>query len=276
MQVKSFQKKVWDFYHTHGRHDLPWRPPQLKLDKKSRVDPYPIVVSEIMLQQTQVSRVIPKFALWMKTFPTFKKLAESRLSQVLTVWQGLGYARRGKYLHQIAHAVDSQKKFPDTIERIEALPGIGHYTARAISTFVYNEPHALIETNIRTVYIHYFFKDAADISDQDILHVVEQTLDKKSPREWMYALMDYGAHLKSQGISYNTRSKTYTKQKPLKGSVREVRGQILKLLSNKKEFTKQDIRAFEKKYSKERTQNALTSLEKDELIVKYKNWFVIK
>ncbi len=271
-QVKSFQKKVWDFYYASGRHDLAWRP-----QAKKKLNSYFVVVSELMLQQTQVSRVIPKFKLWMDTFPDWNTLAQAPLSQVLSMWQGLGYARRAKFLHTIAQFVVDTKtrSLPKTIEELEMLSGIGRYTARAIATFAYNQSHALIETNIRTVYIHHFFKTESNVLDQSILFAVEQTLDRKNPREWMYALMDYGSYLKSQGLSHNIRSAHNTKQKPFLGSVREVRGAILKILSIQESFTVKDVKNLEKKFGSERVKKAIAGLVKDNLIVKKKNTYCI-
>lgn len=271
-QVSNFQKKVWDFYRASGRHDLPWRP-----QGKKKLNSYFVTVSELMLQQTQVSRVIPKFKLWVDTFPDWNSLAQAPLSRVLAMWQGLGYARRAKFLHTIAQSVlkTKTKSLPKTIEELEKLPGIGHYTARAIATFAYTQSYALVETNIRTVYIHHFFKTERDVLDQNILFVVEQTLNTKNSREWMYALMDYGSYLKSQGVSHNIRSAHNIQQKPFLGSVREVRGAILKILSTQERIHIKDVKNIEKKYGSERVEKALTGLVKDGLINKNKNTYTI-
>jgi A/G-specific adenine glycosylase len=272
-QVRAFQKIVMDFYRVHGRHDLPWRP-----QGKAPLNPYYVVVSELMLQQTQVVRVIPKFTLFIELFPNWEALARAPLSEILTVWQGLGYARRAKFLQAIAFNVVNIYKgeLPKRIAELEQLPGIGAYTARAIATFAYNHSCALIETNIRTVYTHHFFSHTHTIHDTDIHACVEQTLFVNKPREWMYALMDYGSHLKSQGISYNARSKHYVKQKPLAGSVREVRGYILKLLTEKKYCTATDIQKIESIFDTKRVCAALEGLVKDSLIVLKKNWYEVR
>ena len=267
-QVKNFQKKVWDFYTTHGRHDLLWRPPKLKV-KKGEIDMYAIMVSEIMLQQTQVSRVLPKFREGMKKFPNIKTLAEASRKDVLTLWQGLGYTRRAKFLHEAAQKI-AKDGVPQTVEGLEDLPGIGHYTARAIATFAWNQSHTFVETNIRTVYINHFFKNNDSITDGDILSLVEQTLDSGKPREWMYALMDYGSYLKSQGKAHNARAKSFTRQSKFKGSVREVRGSIMKFFATKSILTVKDVQEFENLFDTGRVEKALAGLVKDGLIVKIK------
>ncbi len=274
VQVKNFQKKIWSFYCAQGRHNLPWRPPALKL-KKGILDMYPIMVSEIMLQQTQVSRVLPKFKEWMRHFSSFKTLASASRKDVLSLWQGLGYTRRAKFLHEAAQKIVKDGT-PKTTVELENLPGIGHYTARAIATFAWNESHVFVETNIRTVYIDHFFIKKETVNDVEILHQVEQTLDKKNPREWMYALMDYGSYLKSQSKGHNAKAKSFTRQSKFKGSVREVRGAIMKILTKKETFTLRDKKGFKKKFDDKRVEEALTGLMKDGLIQQQKDKYKIE
>lgn len=222
----NFIKTVWEYYGIHGRRSLPWRCTQ---------NPYRTLVSEVMLQQTQVDRVIPKYKSFLKRFPTLKKLSEATLGDVLREWQGLGYNRRAKMLHRCAQEVVSihKGKFPKTHAELMKLPGVGHYTAGAVLAFAYNIPIAIIETNIRTVYIHHFFHDATDISDKEIAQLTERTLDIGNSREWYYALMDYGSFLKKSIGNLNSRSKHYVVQTPFKNSDRQIRGTILKLLTTK-------------------------------------------
>lgn len=273
MQVKKFQKKVWDFYAAHGRHDLLWRPPKIKV-KYGKIDMYPIMVSEIMLQQTQVSRVRPKFENWMRQFPNIKALALAPRKNILTLWQGLGYTRRAKFLHVAAQNI-LKNGVPKSVEELEDLPGIGHYTARAIGTFAWNKSYAFVETNIRTVYIDHFFKDKETVTDAEILLLVEQTLDTAMPREWMYALMDYGSYLKSQGKAHNARAKSFTRQSKFKGSVREVRGSIMKFFIKKDIFTSKNQREFVEKFDDIRLTQALLGLTKDHLVKKTTKGYVI-
>jgi len=222
-KLRSFRATVWAHYKRKGRHALPWR---------ENHDPYRILVSEVMLQQTQVERVIPYFTAWLTLFPDVRTLAKAPLSKVLRAWQGLGYNRRAKMLHEAAKAIvrDHDGMFPNSPEVLEALPGIGHYTARAVAAFAYNQDVVFVETNLRTVVTHHVFGEATNVNDKEILSVLAQALPKGRAREWYAALMDYGAHLKRSGVRLNARAKGYTKQKKFQGSDREARGAVLKAL----------------------------------------------
>ncbi len=222
-QVADFQDVVWGYYRENGRA-MPWR---------SDPSPYKVLVSELMLQQTQAARVIPKFDAFMYTCPDFASLASMTLGGVLELWSGLGYNRRAKFLHQTAQTViaDYGGVLPNTLTELVKLPGIGKNTAGAILAYAYNQPVVFVETNIRTVYFHHFYPDSHDlVSDKALEILVEQTLDRENPREWYWALMDYGTYLKKTAGGRLTSSKHYTKQSPLKGSLREMRGRILKVL----------------------------------------------
>lgn len=185
-----------------------------------------------MLQQTQVSRVLIKYNSFLKKFPTFEALAKAPLSGVLKEWQGLGYNRRAKFLHQTAKAVvgEYKGKFPKDPAVMETLPGVGHYTARAIAAFAFNIPVVCIETNIRTVFTHFYFKDKETISDKEILPLIERDLKKSNmePRDFYAALMDYGSYLKANGVRINNKSKHYTKQTKFEGSTRQKRAAKLR------------------------------------------------
>src|SRR3989344_3834380 len=164
-QIKTFKQTVWRHYRAHGRHDLPWR----RTD-----DPYKILVSEVMLQQTQVERVIPFYKKFIKKFPTAKKLAAAPLAGVLKAWQGLGYNRRAKQMIAAAQALvrDSRGLFPKTVAELEKFPGIGPYTARAVVAFAFNRDVVFVETNIRTAVTHHFFARKKAISDREIERVL--------------------------------------------------------------------------------------------------------
>lgn len=240
-EVLNFRKIVWAYYKKHSRHDLPWRPTSLKLRKGKENDfVYKILVSEVMLQQTQVERVIPFYKKFIRKFGSAKKLAAAPLSDVLKEWQGLGYNRRAKMLQKAA------KEFPrfdlvtrsNLVEVLEKLSGVGPYTARAVAAFAFNQDVVFVETNIRTAVIHHFFSDKEKVSDVEIEAVLERVLPKGLPagrqgraREWYGALMDYGSSLKRSGISHNAKSKTYVKQSKFAGSLREARGAILRELA---------------------------------------------
>ncbi|MGC1177379.1 MAG: hypothetical protein WA843_04890 [Candidatus Saccharimonadales bacterium] len=228
---EAFQSTVRDYYHDHGRHDLPWR----VAEPDGGFDPYKIMVSELMLQQTQVARVIPKYHEFLRRFPTVFSLAEAPLGEVLRVWNGLGYNRRAKFLWQSAQQIVSDHKgtFPQTTPELVKLPGVGANTASAILAYAFNQPAAFIETNIRTVYIHHFFEDKTTISDKEVAEIALQTLDRERPREWYWALMDYGSFLKQTVGNTAQRSSSYAKQSKFQGSRRQIRGQILRLLGDK-------------------------------------------
>lgn len=228
-----FQQTVWEYYLAHGRHDLPWR----HTAADGSFDPYNIVVSELMLQQTQVPRVLPKFLSFTAQFPSFAALAAAPLASVLQAWSGLGYNRRAKFLWQTAQQVVAEYggHLPQTRETLVRLPGIGPNTAGAIVTYAYNQPVPFIETNVRTVFIHHFFADHPEkVSDKLIDELVRTTLPSAhseiSPREWYWALMDYGTHLKQTVGNLSRASTMYTKQSAFHGSRRQIRGQVLRLL----------------------------------------------
>lgn len=225
MNIELFNEELWQKGRELYR-DMPWR---------NNTDPYYVLVSELMLQQTQVDRVIPKFELFMSTFPAIGDLANAPLSEVLVVWSGLGYNRRAKFLHQAAKTVVEtfDGAIPDTYESLVSLPGIGPNTAGAILAYSFNTPVVFIETNVRTVFFHHFFEDQALVNDKELRALVENAVDPEHPREWYWALMDYGSYLKKQGVGRNDKSSHYKKQAPLRGSLREVRGLILKALAEK-------------------------------------------
>ncbi|MFA7201738.1 MAG: A/G-specific adenine glycosylase [Candidatus Paceibacterota bacterium] len=243
IQAQIFQQKIWKYYKKHKRAMM-WRTPVLKLQKNDTLDPYKILISEIMLQQTQVSRVSEIFPHFIKQFPSFVSLARASREKVLIAWQGLGYNRRALYVHQSAQEIVKKYKgiVPHNQSVLQTLPGIGANTAASICAFAFNQPVVFIETNIRSVFIHHFFKDVAKVSDNEIRELVEKTLDIKNPREWYWALMDYGSMLKKQGKNPSKKSKHYVIQKKFKDSNRELRGNILKiLLRGKKKMSQVDL-----------------------------------
>jgi A/G-specific adenine glycosylase len=204
--------------------DLPWR---------HNITPYRVLVSELMLQQTQVDRVVTKFEAFMQRFPDVAALASTSLADVLVLWQGLGYNRRAKYLHEAAKEIVRLGMFPDRLDELTKLPGVGKNTAGAILAYAFNQPVFYIETNVRTVYLHHFFADKTDVSDTEILAKLHETSSFETviPREWYSALMDYGSYLKKQGFGANAKSKHYKKQSKFQGSLREMRGLILRMLT---------------------------------------------
>lgn len=227
-EMAAFQKRVWEYYRQSGRHNLPWRQPETD----GTYDPYKIVVSELMLQQTQVSRVIPKFVAFTQAFPAWEALAAASLAEVLSQWSGLGYNRRAKFLHQTAQRVvhEHHGRLPRTVGELVVLPGIGQNTAGAIVAYAYNQPAVFIETNIRTVFIHHFFAESEVVHDRELLPFIQANLPI-DVRSWYWALMDYGTYLKQMTGNAARRSVGYTKQSRFEGSRRQIRGTVLKLLS---------------------------------------------
>ena len=237
--------------------DMPWR---------QDTRPYYVLVSELMLQQTQVDRVIPKFNAFIEAFPDESTLARASLSDVLILWQGLGYNRRAKFLHEAAKQIVSMGVFPDTPLDLLALPGVGKNTAGAIQAYAYNKPAIFIETNVRTVYFHHFFGNGDLVDDAQIQALLEQTIDRNHPREFYWTLMDYGTHLKKHGVGKVTQSKHYKKQSALKGSVREIRGRIIALLAtnDQDEMTLRSALPLDERFDK-----ALLGLVRDGLVTRH-------
>ncbi|WAI01407.1 HhH-GPD family protein [Methanogenium organophilum] len=220
--VTEFRDIIRQYYHAN-RREMAWRETR---------DPYAIFVAEVMLQQTQVARVHTKYPEFLAAFPDFATLAEAPLEEVLRVWQGMGYNRRAKMLRDAARIVMETfgGRLPETPEELVTLPGIGPATAASIVAFAYNTPVVFIETNIRRVFIHFFFPHEEKVHDDRIRPLVRQTLYRENPREWYYALMDYGAMLKNIVVNPNRRSHGYTVQPSFAGSDREIRGRVLRYL----------------------------------------------
>jgi A/G-specific adenine glycosylase len=258
-QISSFQQLLYDYY-KRNRRDLPWR---------NTDNPYHILISEIMLQQTQVERVNEKFILFVDRFPDVASLARATLKEVLEVWQGLGYNRRAISLIKLAGIIVSEYhgQLPADAEELVKLPGIGRSTAGCFLAFAFRMPSVFIETNIRRVFIHHFFQDRVDVHDNEIMPLVEVTLDRKNPRDWYYALMDYGSQLKKEMENPNKKSAHYTRQRPFEGSDRKIRGAILKVLMVKTSMTEEAI-IIAVGSEKERVKKILTDLVKEGFIVK--------
>ena len=240
------------------KRNFPWR---------NTTDPYHILVSEVMLQQTQVSRVLIKYPIFISQFPNFKELAEASIKDILVAWQGMGYNRRALYLKKIAEIVVTQykSKLPDDPVILDSFPGIGKATAASIVAFAFNKPVVFIETNIRRVFLHLFFEDRdSKVDDREILPLIGKTLDKKNPREWYWALMDYGAHLGKTVDNPNKKSKYYRIQSKFEGSDRQVRGEILRILLKKSQSKKELIQTLKKE--KIRVEKIINELIKDQFI----------
>lgn len=258
--IAGFRGIVRDFYQEHGRHDLPWRLPE----PDGSFDPYKILVSEVMLQQTQVSRVIPKYQEFLTKFPNVSRLARAKLGEVLAVWNGLGYNRRAKFLWLAAQTIEQEfaGTFPQTVQELQQLPGVGPNTAAAIVIYSFNRPEVFIETNIRTVFIHHFFKEQTSIPDGAIKKLASGTLDRKNPRTWFWAVMDYGSYLKQTVGNLNQASKSYAKQSKFAGSRRQLRGAVIRALLAQP-YAKSELSA---KFPNERLAAVLAELVAEGLI----------
>ena len=232
-EIRAFRQKIYDYYSLN-RRNLPWR---------QTTNAYNIVVSEMMLQQTQVERVKDKYRGFIEAFPDFHALAMAPLKEVLSVWQGLGYNRRALALKQCAEEVISSYggELPQDLEGLCKLPGIWRATAGEILAFAFNVPTVFIETNIRRVFIHEFFDGEDNVMDKKILPLVEATLDRENPREWYWALMDYGSMLKKKVVNPNRRSAHYARQSAFEGSDRRIRGIILRTLLKKAYVTEKEL-----------------------------------
>jgi len=254
---QAFQKFVLGYFKKNGR-SFPWR------DTK---DPYKILVSEVMLQQTQTERVLVKYAEFLKVFPTWKALSTATPAEVVKVWMGLGYYRRAFNLHKAAQCVWNEYGGvpPQTAEGLKNLPGVGPYTAAAVAAFAFGEPAPMIETNIRSVYLYTFYPQVLAVSDKEVLQKVEETLYKKDPRSWFYALMDLGVELKKHTKGINQRSKHRVKQSKFEGSQRQVRAAVLRTIAEAASIRRSDIKR-KLSYDADRIEAAIAALQAEGLI----------
>jgi A/G-specific adenine glycosylase len=253
--VSSFQAVIRDYYREHGRV-FPWR---------ETSDPYRIIVSEFMLQQTQTSRVVEKYIEFITAFPDVFQLAKSPFREVLRVWQGLGYNRRALALHKTAGEIAERYhgRVPDDPVLLRQLPGVGEYTANAMMAIAFNKPAIVIDTNIRAVYLYFFFRETETVGKNDIVPFVEATLDRNSPREWYYGLFDYGSMLKRENKDLEAGKRR--KQSAFRGSDREVRSNILRLLLDIEIMTEDQLLASLPS-DNERVRRLVTQLYEEGLI----------
>lgn len=265
--VVALQKLVYGYFDEH-RRDLPWR---------DGTDPYRVLVSEVMLQQTQVDRVIPKFTAFIQQFPDPQTLADAPTPELLAVWQGLGYNRRALNLQRAARMMVEQwdGSIPEDPVLLQQLPGIGPYTAGAIASFAFNRPHVFLETNIRAVLLHFFFAGQEGITDKQLLPVADAVQDRENPRTWYNALMDYGSDLKRRFPNPSRRSRHHTVQSRFEGSDRQIRGAVLRLLLGSHGMT---VRAMQKQLDveAERLARILEGMVKDGFLQKTGKVHVVK
>lgn len=263
-EIVAFRQFIWGFYAQNQRA-FPWRYSE---------DPYYVLVSEIMLQQTQTFRVGPKFLQFINLFPTVHDLASASWPQVLGAWQGLGYNSRAKRLHSTAQRVVNTYggALPADPSVLETFDGIGKATAASICAFAFNKPTIFIETNIRAVYIYHFFSPNNPIHDKQISPLVEQTLDSSDPRSWYYALMDYGVYLKQKTNNPARLSAHHTKQSKFEGSDRQIRSGILKKLLEHGSLSQEVLISLIDR-EPNRVTSIINELVTEQLIVNRNNFF---
>ncbi len=219
---EEFVRLVREQGSRHYR-DLPWR----NVD-----DAYAVLVSEVMLQQTQVARVERYWNRFLSAFPTVDALAAAQPSEVLELWQGLGYNRRALALKRAADicAADFGGRLPETVEGLQALPGIGPATAAGVMAFAYDRPAVYLETNVRAVFIHCLFPERDQVADREIVPLVADTCPSEGVRVWYYALLDFGAHLKQEVTNPSRRSAHHARQSAFEGSRRQKRAEMLRIV----------------------------------------------
>lgn len=257
MDFHKINERIWHFYKANKR-DFPWR---------RTTDPYYILVSEIMLQQTQTGRVIDYYQRFITEFPTVKDLATAPLSKVLKLWQGLGYNRRAKFLKAAAEKIvqDFNAVIPNNLDDLISLPGIGKNTAGAILAYAFNQKVIFIETNIRKTIIHFCFPKSEQVSDMEIEKKIEQLIVGQTPREWYWAVVDYGSMLGKKKTITNNRSSHYRKQSKFEGSNRQIRSAVLKIvLANRRCSLLKIVEQLP--YPIEKIKSAIFELENEQFI----------
>ena len=238
--LAAFRAKV----RERGRElyrDLPWR---------RTCDPYEIWISEVMLQQTQVSRVDGRWQRWLARFPTVEALAAADAADVLDEWQGLGYNRRALSVHRAARAVaEAGEGFPREAPALTALPGIGPATAAGIRAFAFDLHGVYLETNVRAVMLHELLAEREGVSDRELVPLVEATCPPDGgfgrdpaddPRNWYYAMLDYGAYLKRTVPNPSRRSSAHARQSRFEGSRRQKRAALVRALLANREGAGED------------------------------------
>ncbi|MHA2171787.1 MAG: Fe-S cluster assembly protein HesB [Candidatus Kariarchaeaceae archaeon] len=235
-----------------NRREFPWR---------IIASPYEVLVSEFMLQQTQAKRVIPKFQEFLHKFPSLESLSLASNKEVLEVWSGLGYNRRAIWLRNAAQIIFQLDGFPTDPKDLIGIKGIGKYTAYAIPIFAFNLDYATVDTNIRRILIYEGFADETT-KEKELFDIAKALLPRGKSRDYHSALMDYGS---LELTSRNTSIKSKNNPQPFRGSFREVRGQIIKLLMRHDNLSIHDI-SLKLNYPKNQVKNVLQSLLKDHMI----------
>jgi len=257
-EIELFREIILDYYNNYGRN-FSWR---------ETSDPYRILLSELMLQQTQTERAAPKYAAFIERWPDFNALSEAPFSEILILWKGLGYNRRAMALKQIALTAVGQYggTLPSTYEELITLPMVGPAAASAVLAFSFNQPALYLETNIRRVLLHFFFQNEEKVHDRELYKLLEAVLVKEDPKSWYYALMDYGVVLKKMVKNPNRRSAHYTKQPAFENSNRQIRGQILTVFTEKGLVRKKELYSF-LNFPPEKIDKCLTDLQHEGFVI---------
>jgi A/G-specific adenine glycosylase len=253
--LSLFRSSILDFYAHHGRQ-FAWR---------ETSDPYRILLSEVMLQQTQTSRVEPKYELFLSLWPDFSSLAKAPLDELLFHWKGLGYNRRALNLRKSAALTEQWGwTIPPDEMAIASLPGVGKATTAALLAFSYQKRSLYLETNIRRVLLTCFFSEEEQVKDKELEKLLALLVaDIEDVKSWYYALMDYGVLLKALLPNANTRSAHYTKQSVFENSNRQIRGQLIHLLADTGAKDSQQIVSILSRFEQERILSCLADLQKE-------------
>jgi len=265
MEIEEFRETVLCRYRREGR-TFPWR----------GANPWGVMVSEFMLQQTRVERVLSYWENWMRLWPNPESLAQASLEEAMRAWSGLGYNRRCCFLKNSASVIVKEYNgvVPETPEALRKLQGVGPYMAGAIACFGYNSPEVFIETNIRSAVIHCFFPGRNDVGDREIFPILKTALDRRDPKTWYYALMDYGAALKKTG-NPGRRSAHYTRQSPFIGSFRQARGRVIRALASMGQSSVKEIETASG-LTGEKLYRVLEKLEKESMVAQAEGYYRIK
>lgn len=257
-ELERFVERVWAEGGSRYR-ELPWR----NID-----DAYSVLVSEVMLQQTQVVRVLKHWDRFLGVFPTIDALASADTALVLEQWQGLGYNRRALALKRAAEQCAGRYagELPPTFDELVELPGIGQATAAGVMAFAHNKPSVYIETNVRTVFIHELFPDAETVSDRELKPLVEATCPPDRPRAWYYALLDWGAHLKQTTVNPSRRSAHYAKQSAFEGSRRQKRAEMLRCVLADPGMAPDDLLAHLEEFEREAGRGGMDRAEFESIL----------
>lgn len=240
-----------DKVYAQGRlayREMPWR---------GISDPYGVLVSEVMLQQTQVPRALGRWERFMARFPTVEALATASARDVLEEWQGMGYNRRALALKRASEQCLAEMGgvLPQSVNELQKLPGIGPSTAAGVVAFAYNRPAVYLDTNVRAVFIHELFPHETQVRDRDLIPLVEDTCPEEDPRTWYYALLDYGVVLKSNGVNPTRRSAAYARQSAFEGSHRQKRAEVLRMVLGQPGISRDELKerldSFEKAHGRD-------------------------